>query len=40
MPIDLNEYYSPADWKLFRDEAACHETPFLLVNLDISRRSS
>ena len=38
MPIDLNEYYSPQEWQLFRDEAARHETPFLLVNLDIIRR--
>ena len=38
MPIDIKEYYSPEEWKLFRDEAARHETPFLLVNLDIIRR--
>ena len=38
MSIDLNEYYSPKEWQLFRDEAARHETPFLLINLDIIRR--
>ena len=38
MPIDLNEYYTPEDWGKFMSEAAKHETPFLLINLDIIRR--
>ncbi len=38
MRIDVNDYYSNAEWRLFKDEAMKHETPFLVVNLDIVRR--
>ncbi|MCQ2353325.1 MAG: type III PLP-dependent enzyme [Victivallaceae bacterium] len=38
MPLHLTDYYSEEEWNLFKTEAARHETPFLLVNLDIVRR--
>ncbi|MCQ2379199.1 MAG: type III PLP-dependent enzyme, partial [Victivallaceae bacterium] len=37
MSIDLSEYYDENQWRLFKEEAARHETPFLLVNLGIIR---
>ena len=39
MRIDISDYYTPSEWQLFRDEAKKHETPFLLVNLDIIRKN-
>ncbi len=38
MRIDVEDYYLPEDWKRIREEADRHETPFLIVNLDIIRR--
>ncbi len=38
MSVKYTDYYSPEDWKVFKEEAARHETPFLLVNLDLIRR--
>ena len=39
MRIDISDYYTPSEWQLFREEAQKHETPFLLVNLDIIRKN-
>ena len=39
MRIDISDYYTPSEWQLFREEAKKHETPFLLVNLDIIRKN-
>ena len=38
MSIHLTDYYSADEWNLFKSEAARHETPFLLVNLDIVKK--
>jgi len=38
MSIDPLEYYSKADWDLMMSECRMHETPFLVVNLDIVRQ--
>lgn len=35
MNIDVTEYYNPDEWGKFRSSADKHETPFLLVNVDI-----
>ncbi|MCP3965558.1 MAG: type III PLP-dependent enzyme [Lentisphaerae bacterium] len=39
MKISSEEYYSDSEWKLFKQEAAKYQTPFLLVNLDIVKKS-
>ncbi len=39
MRIDPLDYYQEADWKLLMDEAEKHETPFMVVNLNIIRRN-
>ena len=38
MKIDVSDYYSVTEWQLVKAEAKRHETPFLVVNLDIIRR--
>ena len=38
MRINVHDYYSEAEWKLFRSEADKLETPCLLVNLNIVER--
>ncbi len=38
MLVDYQDYYSEADWALFKDEADKHETPFLLINLNVFQR--
>ena len=35
MLVDYQDYYSETDWALFKDEADKHETPFLIINLNI-----
>ncbi len=37
MRINPLDYYQEHDWKLMMSEAAKHETPFVVVNLDIIR---
>ena len=39
MSIDPLEYYRPEEWGKFIAFAAKHETPFLMVNLDIVRKN-
>ena len=36
--INVSDYYSPEEWSIFKAESAKHETPFVVVNLDIIRR--
>jgi ornithine decarboxylase len=38
MLVEYQDYYSESDWELFKSDADKHETPFLLVNLEIIRR--
>lgn len=38
MSIDPLEYYQKADWDLMTGECRKHETPFIIINLDIIRR--
>ena len=38
MKLDVYDYYSKAEWQLFKTEARKHETPFLMINLDIIRK--
>ena len=38
MRINVLDYYSEEEWKLMRCEADRHETPFLLVNLNVVER--
>ncbi len=38
MRINVLDYYTPEDWALMRQEANRHESPFLVVNLNIIRR--
>ncbi len=38
MRINILDYYTPEDWALMRQEASRHESPFLVVNLNIIRR--
>ncbi|MBO5688888.1 MAG: type III PLP-dependent enzyme, partial [Lentisphaeria bacterium] len=38
MRINVLDYYDEADWKLMREEASKHETPFLVVNLNIIKQ--
>ncbi len=35
MRINVLDYYDAADWERIRAEADCHESPFLVVNLNI-----
>ncbi len=35
MAININDYYSNSEWELIKKESEKHETPFLVVNLDI-----
>lgn len=37
MRINVLDYYHAADWELIREEADRHETPFVVVNLNIIR---
>ena len=39
MRIEISDYYTPSEWQLFHTEAKKHQTPFLLVNLDIIRKN-
>ena len=39
MATDVFEYYSHDDWSLMKAEMDRHETPFLVVNLNIVRRN-
>ena len=38
MKINVADYYTPEEWSIFKAESAQHETPFVVVNLDIIRR--
>ena len=38
MRIDVLDYYTKEDWLLIRQEAKCHPSPFLVVNLNIVKR--
>ena len=38
MKIDVLDYYSQDEWQAFKNESAKHETPFLMVNLNIIRK--
>ena len=38
MKIDVSDYYSPEEWACFKGEAVKHETPFVVVNLDVIRK--
>ena len=37
MRIEASDYYSDADWAAIRAEADRHDTPFLVLDLDIIR---
>lgn len=38
MSVDILEYYSEKEWKLMKAEAKKHDTPSLIVDLDIIRK--
>ena len=38
MRINVLDYYDEADWKRMKEEASRHETPFLVVNLNIIKQ--
>lgn len=38
MRINVQDYYSEEEWKLFRSEADKHDTPCLLLNLNIVKK--
>ena len=38
MRINVLDYYSKEEWELLRKEADKHETPCLVVNLNIIKR--
>ena len=37
MKINVSDYYTQEEWQLFKEESAKHQTPFVVVNLDIIR---
>lgn len=40
MSVNIQDYYEPEDWDLIRAEADRHETPFIVINLNIVSKIS
>ena len=38
MKINVLDYYSSDEWQAFKKESAKHETPFLMINLNIIKK--
>lgn len=39
MKTNVLDYYSKEEWQAFKDESAKHETPFLMMNLNIIKKN-